>query len=109
MLILGVPENIDPSTLRPTSEWRLSAATEKALALRADTVARAREEAATLTDAELRAQAAAWLKTEAQTLGELPREFPDAATMTRDQLLDFVAEGAAFDPEIEVVYPGADA
>jgi hypothetical protein len=58
--------------------------------------------------AELRGKVPTWLKKEAQTLAELPRGFTDAATMTRDQLLDFVAEGASFDPEIEVVYPGAD-
>ena len=41
--------------------------------------------------------------------GDPPRGFPNALTMTRAEQLDYLADTAVewFDPDIEVVYPGA--
>jgi hypothetical protein len=40
-------------------------------------------------------------------LGDAPPGFPNAFTMSRDELLDFLAERAVgFEPYIEVVYHG---
>ena len=41
--------------------------------------------------------------------GDPPPGFPNAATMTRDAMLDYLADGAVewFEPELEVIYPGA--
>ena len=61
-----------------------------------------------LSDRELRAKVAAELADELQAMGGDPAPgFPNAFTMTRDELLDFLAECVAgFDPDLEVVYPG---
>jgi hypothetical protein len=99
MYILAAPEDADPTTLRPTSEWRLSARTARALEQREQAIAAARQELAALSDDELRARAADELEGES---------FPDVATMTRDEMLDFLAEPFGGDPVLEVIYPGAD-
>ena len=90
MLILGIPDDVDPATVRPSSEWRLSKRTQRELALRESAVAEARESLAELSDDELRA--------------EVDGELNDAAS--RDEMLDYLAEQAGSDVEIEVVYPG---
>jgi hypothetical protein len=111
MILIGIPDNVDPTTVRPTSEWRLSARTMRELARRDEITSVARNAISALSDQELRVRIAAKLD---ETLLELgPGEdipgFPDAATMSRDEMLDFLAEGAVagFDPDIEVIYPGA--
>jgi len=99
MYILGAPEDADPATLRPTSEWKLSARSIRAFEQREHAIAAAREELATLSDDELRARAADELEGES---------LPDAATMTRDEMLDLLAAPYGGDPVLEVIYPGAD-
>jgi len=91
MLILGIPDGVDPATVRPSSDWRLSKRTQRELALRESLIAEARESLAELSDDELRA--------------EVDGELNDAAS--RDEMLDYLAEQAGSDVEIEVVYPGA--
>lgn len=109
MYILGVPQDADPAMLRPTSEWRLSARTVRALDTREQQIADARRELSALSDIELRIMIARDLDEALLDFGpgETPEDFPDAATMTREDMLDFLAETAGGDPEIEVIYPGA--
>ena len=111
MILIGVPDDIDPAIVRPTSDWRLSARTMRELARLDEIIGDARCAMSGLSDQELRVRVAVKLD---ETLLELgPGEdipgFPDAATMSRDEILDFLAEGAVagFDPDIEVIYPGA--
>ena len=109
MIILGVPHDVDPATVRPTSEWRLSERTEKALAEREKVIAEAREELSTLSDRALRVRVARELQDElVQMGGEPPLGFPNVFAMSRDDMLDFLAESAGFDPELEVIYPDGD-
>jgi hypothetical protein len=72
-------------------------------------VAEAREWLDLCSDRELRAKVAAELQAELQHMGgDPPLGFPNAFTMPRDELLDFLADRAVgFEPYIEVVYPGA--
>ena len=110
MYILGAPEDADPKTLRPTSEWQLSARTIRALEQREHAIATARQELAALSDQQLRIRIAGELDDELLSLGadETSSGFSDAVTMTRDEMLDFLAEPYGGDPELEVIYPGAD-
>jgi hypothetical protein len=111
MFLIGVPDHVDPVTERSTSEWRLSTRTIRELARRDEIASVARYALSALSDQELRVRVAAELDDTILELGageDIPG-FPDAATMSRDEMLDFLAEGAVagFDPDIEVVYPGA--
>jgi len=109
MQILGVPDHVDRTTLRPTIDWPLSARCRRELALRDETIAEARETLSVLSDRELRVKVAGELAHELQAMGggDPAPGFPNAFTMSRDELLDFLAECVAgFDPDIEVVYPG---
>jgi hypothetical protein len=56
MQILGVPDHVDRTTLRPTIDWPLSARCRQELALRDETIAEARETLTVLSDRELRAK-----------------------------------------------------
>ena len=113
MEILGVPDDVDPQTVRPTSEWRLSARTERALALRQKQVDHAEAAAAEATDDQLRAwiannlaEADRWRVETDERLGtqtvELhdPSDDPDPATMTREEMIEF-------ETPLELIYPGA--
>ena len=109
MIILGMPDDVDPATVRPTSEWRLSERTERALAERETVIAKVREELSMLTDRALRVRVAQELQDQLDQMGgEPPPGFPNVFAMSRDDMLDFLAEWAGFDPEIEVIYPGAE-
>jgi hypothetical protein len=108
MHILGVPDHVDRATLYPTIDWPLSARCRRELALRDETIAEARDMLAVLSDRELRVKVVGELADELRAMGDDPAPgFPNAFTMTRDELLDFLAECVAgFDPDVEVVYPG---
>jgi hypothetical protein len=109
MQIIGVPDHVDRAAIRPTIDWPLSARCQRELALRDETIAEARGVLSVLSDKELRVKVAAELADELRTMGggDPAPGFPNAFTMTRDELLDFLAECVAgFDPDIEVVYPG---
>jgi hypothetical protein len=109
MHILGVPSDIDPRTVRPTSDWPLSARSQREHDWREMTVTNARHKLDELTDEELRAKAAAELDEELRHMGggDPPRGFPDASVMAREDMLDFLADRTVgFEPDIEVVYPG---
>jgi hypothetical protein len=120
MEILGVPDDVDPQTVRPTSEWRLSARTERALALRQKQVDHAEAAAAEATDDQLRAwiannlaEADRWRVETDERLGtqtvELhdPDDDPDPTTMTREEMIEFVVACADFETPLELIYPSA--
>jgi len=110
MLIIGVPDDIDPAGVRPTSDWPLSARCEREHWRRDLMIAEARERLAELPDRELRVKVANELSDELQTIGggDPPPGFPNAFAMTRNEMIDFLAECAVgYVPDIEVVYPGA--
>jgi len=89
MVILGVPDHVDRSTVHPNSDWPLSARCEREHALRDRMVAEAREWLGLCSDRELRAKVAAELQGELQHMGgDPPLGFPNAFTMPRDELLD---------------------
>ena len=108
MLILGIPDNVDRKTIRPRSDWPLSARCQREHRRREEMrdVARAAFDA--LHDKELRVKVAVEL---AEAYGEDDplSHLPNVATMTRNEMLDCLADGAVdwFIPEIELVYPGA--
>ena len=105
MQILGVPDHVD----RATIDWPLSVRCQRELALREETIAEARDALSVLSDRELRVRVAGELADELRAMGggDPALGFPNAFTMTRDELLDLLAECVAgFDPDIEVVYPG---
>jgi hypothetical protein len=64
-----------------------------------------------LHDRELQTKVSVYLAEDLQEMGagDPPPGFPDAATMTRSEMLDYLADSAVerFIPDIEVVYPGA--
>jgi hypothetical protein len=120
MEILGVPDDVDPKTVRPTSEWRISARAKRASALRQTQVDRAYAATAEATDDQLRAwiannlaEAAKWRVETDERLGtqtvELhdPSDDPDPATMTREEMIEFVVACADFETPLELIYPGA--
>jgi hypothetical protein len=105
MHILGIPDHIDRA-----NDWPLSARCRRELALRDETIAEARELIATLSNRALRIKVADELADELLAMGssDPPPGFPNAFTMSRDEMLDFLAERVTgFDPELEIVYPGA--
>lgn len=109
MQILGVPDHVDLATIRPTIDWPLSARCRRELALRDETITETRNFLTLLSDRELRVKVAAELANELQAMGcgDPAPGFPNAFGMTRDEMLDVVAECiAGFGPDMEVVYPG---
>src|SRR5258708_10186295 len=79
VIILGVPDDVDPATVRPTSEWRLSERTERALAERETVIAKAREDLSALTDRALRVRVAQELEDHLDQMGgRPPASFPTA-------------------------------
>jgi hypothetical protein len=109
--ILGVTDDVvlDAATLRAAFNWKPSARTKRALAARAEAISKAREALSALADQELRGEVAAVLDQQMLDTGTtaVPISFADAIKMSRDEMLDFLAEGAGFDVELEVIYPGA--
>ena len=110
MQILDIPENMPRKTVRPNGDWLPSARCKRELTLRDEMVAAARDSFDVLSDRDLRSMIATMLDADLRAMGggDPPRGFPKAATMTRDKILDYLAEGAiGYVPDIEVVYPGA--
>ena len=111
MHILGIPEHVDPKTVRPTGEWPLSARCEREHRQRDEMRAKARAAFDCLTDRELQVKVTVELAETLQSMGggDPPPGFPNASTMTRDEMLDYLADSAVEGcvPDIEVVYPGA--
>ena len=111
MQILGIPEHVDPKTVRPTSDWSLSARCESEHRQRDEIRAKARIAFDCLSDRELQVKVTVELAETLESIGggDPPRGFPSASTMTRDAMLDYLADGAVdwCVPDIEVVYPGA--
>ena len=111
MLILGIPEHIDPKTVRPTSEWPLRARCEREHRQRDEMRAKARVAFNCLSDRELQVKVTVDLAETLESMagGDPPPGFPNASTMTRDEMLDYLADSIVewCVPDIEVVYPGA--
>lgn len=111
MQILGIPDNVDPGTVRPRGDWPLSARCERAHRRRDEMRATARTAFDCLSDRELQVKVSVFLAEELQDMGggDPPPGFLNAATMTRDAMLDYLADSAViwFVPDIEVVFPGA--
>lgn len=106
MIIIGAPDDVD---FRQARDWPLSARCQREHDQREVMITEARELLADMADDELRATVERELASELQAMGGgPPRGFPNARTMTRDELLDYLAEGTvSFVPDIELVYPGA--
>jgi hypothetical protein len=117
MYLLGIPDGVDPKTVKVDSTWPMSARSERVFTQMHEREERARRYCESVSDDTLRAKIIEYDEADARKLVELaelgitpePQETDDPATLTRDEMIEIIVAGyAGCEPALEAVYPGAD-
>jgi len=113
MYLLGIPDGIDPKTVRVDSTWPMSARSARAFRQMSEREEHARRYSESVPDDVLRTKIAADNEASARRLEELgvtePQDYDDPETLTREEMIEMISAGyAGAEPDLEVVYPGAE-
>ena len=113
MYLLGIPDGIDPKTVRVDSTWPMSARSARAFRQMSEREEHARRYSESVPDDVLRTKIAADNEASARRLEELgvtePQDYDDPETLTREEMIEMISAGyAGAEPDLEVVYPGVE-
>jgi hypothetical protein len=112
--LLGVPDHVDPNSLRLDGRWRMSARCLRAFRVVNERAAQGRRDAETRSDEELRTAISADNEGIVNFLEKMGTagsrvDLPDPARLSRDEMLRMIEEEfAGPEPDLELIYPGAD-